>query len=89
MRIIEIKPLPNGGHRNQTGTFTKIPEGFALIPGDLETANFPFGDFDVEIIDGIPTVTNWVAGVKPEPESEPESEPSADDILNALLGVEE
>ena len=25
MRIIEIKPLPNGAHRNQTGNF---PAGF-------------------------------------------------------------
>ena len=74
MRIVEIKSLDNGGHRNQEGEFKSIPEGFAVIPEDMETPNFPFGDVVVKNINGIPTVTKWTPGVVPEPvyESEPE-----------------
>lgn len=89
MRIVEIKPLSNGGHRNQIGNFKAIPDGFAVIPEDMETVNFPFGDITVENVDGIPTVTNWVAGEIPTPEPTPEPEPTTDDILNTLLGVTE
>ncbi len=66
MRIIEIKSLENGGHRNQTGTFLTIPEGWAVVPDDMETKNFPFGEVTAENIDGVPTVTKWVAGTIPE-----------------------
>lgn len=89
MRIIEIKALDNGSHRNQTidGIIT-IPDGFAVIPDDTETPNFPFGEIEVEEIDGVMTVTKWTAGTIPEPEPEPEveAEPTAEDKLNALVG---
>lgn len=32
MTIIEIAALENGAHRNQTGTFAAIPDGWAVIP---------------------------------------------------------
>lgn len=86
MRIIEIQSLENGGHRNQTGDFEVIPQGFAVITDDMETPNFPFGDVEVEDIDGVMTVTKWTAGVIPEPEPIPEAEPTAEDMLNALVG---
>ena len=44
MRIIEIAALDNGAHRNQTGTFSTIPSGWAVIPDSMETPNFPFGE---------------------------------------------
>ena len=66
MRIIEIKALDNGGHRNQTGNIQTIPKGWAVIPDDMETKNFPFGEVTVEIIDGIPTVASWKAGTIPK-----------------------
>ena len=71
MRIVEIKALENGSHRNQTidGMMT-VPDGFAVIPDDIETPNFPFGEIEVEEIDGIMTVTKWKAGEIPEPEPE-------------------
>ena len=72
MKIIEIKALSNGAHRNITGTIKNIPDGWALVPDDMETPNFPFGEVSVEEIDGIMTVTNWVAGIKPEPIPFPE-----------------
>lgn len=86
MKIIEIIALENGGHRNQTinGTIP-LPEGWAVIPDDMETKNFPFGEITVEEVDGVMTVTGWTPGEIPvEPEVEPE--PSTDDVLNTLLG---
>lgn len=87
-RIIEIKGLDNGGHRNQTSDFTTIPEGWAIIPEYMETPNFPFGDIEAEEIDGVMTVTKWEAREIPEPEPIPEhTQPvTAEDILNALTG---
>lgn len=68
MKIIEIKALGNGGHRNQTGNFTSIPEGWAVIPDGMVLENFPFGKVTVEEINNIMTVTKWVAGETPEAE---------------------
>lgn len=81
MRIIEIAPLENGAHRNQTIEngfyFRKLPAGWAVIPADMNTPNFPFGDVEVAEIDGVMTVTSWTPGVMPEPEPIPEPEPEA------------
>ena len=69
MRIIEIAPLKNGAHRNQTvfGGIT-VPDGWAVIPDNIETQNFPFGDIVVEEIDNIMTVTRWEPGIVPDQE---------------------
>lgn len=80
MKIIEIQALSNGSHRNQTGTFKIVPDGWAVIPDDMETENFPFGEVTAEEIDGVMTVTNWVAGIKPEPIPFPE-EPVSDKTI--------
>lgn len=69
MRIIEITALSNGAHRNQTGTFSTIPSGWAVIPDDMETPNFPFGEVTVDDTQ-TPTV---VAGWTPLPITEPET----------------
>lgn len=66
MRIIEIKALPNGSHRNQSGDFIFLPEGYAVIPPDMKTENFPFGEVIAEEVDGVMTVTKWIPGVMPE-----------------------
>lgn len=66
MRIVEIKPFENGGHRNQSWNGGTIPEGFAVIPDNMETPNFPFGTVTVKKINGIITVTKWTAGKIPE-----------------------
>ena len=87
MRIIEIKALVNGAHRNQTSSLSKVPEGWAVIPEDMVTENFPFGELTAEEIDGVMTVTSWIPGEIPEVEPTPEPEPTTDDVLNALLGV--
>ena len=84
MRIIEINDLDNGAHRNQTGTFSTIPDGWAAIPDGMETPNFPFGKVEVAEINGVMTVTKWTAGTIPEPEPEPELEPTTEERVAAL-----
>ena len=81
MQIIEITTLSNGAHRNQTGTFRTIPEGWAVVPEGMEIPDtFPFVNLTVE--DGV--VTSMTAGVVPEPEPEPEPEPTIDERVTAL-----
>ena len=83
MKIIEINALSNGAHQNQTinGTLP-VPDGWAIIPDGMETPNFPFGDITVDN-QTPPVVTSWTPLPIPEPE------PTADEVLNALLGVNE
>ena len=86
MRIIEIAPLHNGAHRNQTPSYlAKVPDGWAVVPDSLTTENFPFGEVVVEEVNGTLTVTAWTPGVMPEPEPEPEAEPTAQDDIDAML----
>lgn len=76
MRIIEITALSNGSHRNQTGSFYTVPDGWAVIPDGMETENFPFGTVTAEEINGVMTVTGWTPGTIPEPDPEPEPTPA-------------
>lgn len=79
MRIIEIKALTNGAHRNQTiNGVIPVPAGWAIIPEDMFCKNFPFGEVTV---DGSspPMVTSWTPGLIPEPEPMPEPEDPADE----------
>lgn len=71
MTIIEISALENGAHRNQTGSFAHVPDGWAVIPNGMEAENFPFGNVSVEEINGVMTVTSWTPGTFHEPEPEP------------------
>ena len=80
MLIIEIEALENGAHRNQTGTFRTIPEGWAKVPSSITIPDtFPFVNIEVE--NGV--VTSMTAGVVPEPEPEPEPEPTQLDRVEA------
>ena len=65
MRIIEINPLSNGAHRNLTCNTKALPSGWAVIPDNMETPNFPFGEVIAAEINGVMTVTNWTAGRAP------------------------
>ena len=90
MRIIETEALYNGAHRNQSiDGEIPLPEGWAIIPEDMECDNFPFGDITVDEIDGVLTVTSWTPGKIPEPEPDPEPEPTTDELMDILLGVTE
>ena len=90
MRLIEIEALENGAHNNQTiDGVIPVPSGWAVIRGNEELENFPFGSFEVESVDGVTYMKDgsWVAGVMPEPEPVPEAEPTTEEILDAMLGV--
>ena len=87
MRIIEIVALYNGAHRNQTVDVPVVPDGWAVIPDDMECENFPFGDITVDD-STTPVVTSWTPGEVPEPDIT-EDEPTTEEILNAMLGVTE
>ena len=67
MRIIKVESLPNGSHVNQTFNGSSVPNGYAIIPKEIDTPNFPFGD--IEVTDGI--VTKWTPLPIPEPEPIP------------------
>ena len=69
MIIVEITGYGNNAHRNQTGNFKIVPEGWAVVPEGLETPGFPFGNIVVEEIDGVMTVIQWTECPCPEPEN--------------------
>lgn len=97
MLIVKIEAYDNGAHDNNcingvTPETFPIPEGWVYVPESLGTMqtleNFPFGDFTHELVNGIPTMTSWTAGVMPEPEPEPTTdEPTTEELLDILLGV--
>ncbi len=66
MQIIEIETLSNGAHRNQSEA-SICPDGWAKLPDDMKTPNFPFGSIETEMLDGIMTVTKWTATETPKP----------------------
>ena len=84
MRIIEIAALSNGAHRNQSYHGT-IPSGWAILPADLSTENFPFGEVEVEVVSGVPTVTRWTPVEIPVPVVE---EPSPAEQREAAYNTE-
>lgn len=85
MRVIEIKPLPNGAHRSIRNT-PYIPHGYAVIPDGMVLDGFPYGNIETEKIGGVLTVTKWVPLESP---ITPIEEPSANELINILLGVED
>ena len=93
MKIVEIKPLENGAHRNESWGTSKIPDGWAVIPDDMELENFPFGELETKKIKGIMTVTKWTPGTIPE--REPEEKPVTElerlradvDFIAVMTGV--
>lgn len=94
MRLIEIKSLSNGSHRNLTTDIELIPKNWAKIPEDMETPNFPFGEIKVEEIDGVVTVTKWTPNKIPEiqepkmPTSEIEQLRADIDYIALMKGVD-
>lgn len=53
MLIIELKPLENGTHRNQTwDSFMDVPEGWAKVPPELEDKAMSFLPFIELTVEG-------------------------------------
>lgn len=69
IRTVKIEALPNGAHDNlEVESLSVLEEGWAIIPEDMETPNFPFGELEVADVDGVMTVTKWTQGEIPEPD---------------------
>lgn len=81
MTIIELAPLKNGAHRNQTTSgLLPVPNGWAVIPEEMAIPEtFPF--VGVEAQDGI--VTALRPGTMPDVPS-PTPEPTTEERLAAL-----
>ena len=90
MKLIKIEKYENGAHDNITADYlTSVPDGWAVIPDKMECKNFPFGDIETEVINGVRAVTSWTAGTIPEPDPKPIPEPTANELVDILLGVSE
>ena len=93
MLMIELEAQANGAHRNQSGTLLHPPEGWAVVPPELEAEArryLPFIDLTVES----GKITGIGQGPVPEPAEPPAPEPTqaerlrADvDFLAAVQGV--
>ena len=93
MRIVEIKTIDNGSHNNQiidgaTPDTFPIPEGWAVIPENVVCENFPFGEVETAVVDGIMTVTKWILGDIPEPEAETFVEQQIADLKAQLVSTD-
>lgn len=84
MLIIEQVALENGAHRNQTGTFRTIPEGWLPVLPSIEAEAMGYLPFIV--IDEVER--GWVIavsqGTTPPPEPEPEPEPTLEERVSNL-----
>lgn len=83
MVYVEIKEFDDGAHGNLIPDIplNAIPEGYAVLPNDELPENFPFGNFKVEMINGIPTVSDWKP--LPIPPPPPDPPPTKEEILRA------
>ena len=86
MRFIAIETLENGAHDNfATSAEIETPEGYCLIPEEIEIPEtFPFVHFKYKKN----VVIEMTPGVVPPPEPVTD-EPTMEEILNAMLGVDE
>jgi hypothetical protein len=69
---IKIEAFPNGAHDNLFGDeLSALEPGWAVMEADPDTLpSFPFGNFDVEDVDGVPHMVaeSWEPLPLPEPE---------------------
>ena len=84
MLIIEQAALENGAHRNQTGNFLEIPEGWLPVLPSIEAEARSYLPFIV--LDEVDR--GWIVAVSqgtiPEPEPEPEPETTLDERVSSL-----
>ena len=69
MRIIKVSESFGAAHDNQTiFNSNYVPVGWAVIPDEMETPNFPFGSITVDETKTPPVVTSWTPLPIPEPD---------------------
>lgn len=93
MIIIKLQPLENGAFQNMNGDFLldDIPDDWGILDHCVNLPEtFPFIRItSTERRDGHFYITGVEEGVVPPIPPEPTPEPTTDDVINALLGVEE
>lgn len=88
MLIIELNPLKNGAHRNQTwDAFVDVPEGWAEVPEELEAEAFGYLPF-IRLTVENGSITGVEQGEIPALPIAPEPEP-ADPITQLQLSMAE
>ena len=66
--ILKIEQFPNGAHQNQLGQIGNIPDGWAVIPDDMEIPQtFPFVNIAVEEVTHYEEYTEMEAVTEKEP----------------------
>lgn len=88
MRIIKVAANENGSHDNLTGTYSHIPEGWAEVPKELVTENFPFGTIKTAEGQNGLIVTSWNPLPLPEAKEEPIVRSIQDDVDTMLVDHE-
>lgn len=74
MKIVKIKQMENGAHRNQDGWTGNVPDGWAIVPDGANLPNFPFGTMETVERGGARYVSRWTAlPIPPTPEPEEDS----------------
>ena len=71
MLIVERNPLGNGAHRNQTGSFREIREGWVAIPENLEKEAIQYLPFINLTVDENGQITGVSQGPIPPAAPEP------------------
>ena len=100
MHIVKIEQNLNGSHDDQLGVGIGIPEGWAIVPEEMQLPEtYPFVNIEVEESDetfvneshekiSVYVVTSMTAGKVPEPTPEPEPvepKPTQLDMIEAQV----
>jgi len=88
--IIKIAAGANGAHANQSGAgFTEAPEGYVLVPPELEGAARGYLPFiDLEVVDGVLVGVSQGSRIG-EPHVRPEARYTPRDKDDFLAGLME
>lgn len=84
MKIIKIEAFDSGAHDNQSWTQMQIPNGWAIIPDDINIPEtFPF--VNIEVQDNV--VISMTEGVVPEPEDTRTPAQKREEAYNTLACI--
>jgi hypothetical protein len=83
MLIVEMNALSNGAHRNQIGDFKTVPDGWVLVPSELEADAMQMLPFIDLIFEG-GQLASVVQGEIPAPAPSPDPAPTTEEDLMAM-----
>lgn len=85
MLMVQVKELPNGAHRNQSGDSLEAPPGWVVIPPELEGEARDYLPFIQLTLDENGEVESVEPGPQPDSEPAPTYEPSETDNIALAL----